>query len=136
MRLNREGCDSQVQAGGEGIGTSSNLQKRSSRIVPGSDSSDGPKNEVRTFDERRMSIVTPSRLVEIAQSLKEWMSVKSDRKILEVQKRLLDPKYRSLVAGTPFALIMLFILHTTSGIPRCLIFLLAWWVWNCPSSKS
>ena len=100
-----------------------------------SDSSNRPRDEAEDFDRGRRSIAIPSRLVKTAQLLKDWVSNKGNSKTLTAQQRLLDLQHRPLVAGAPIALIVLFVLHTTSGIPRCLMLLLTWIVWHSLARK-
>lgn len=133
-RLSRKNHGPLEQDNGGDEGPFTDTRKRSGTFFE-SDSSNRPEDEAEDFDRGRRSIAAPSRLVKTAQLLKEWISNKGNSKIVTAQQRLLNLQHRSLVAGAPIALIVLFVSHTTSGIPRCLMLLLTWLMWHSLARK-
>lgn len=78
----------------------------------------------------------PLQLVEIVKGvLKGRHCNEAKNKILAVQRRLLDPKHRILVVGTPTILVALLLLHPTDAILGCLMYLTTGLIWFLPTSN-
>jgi hypothetical protein len=130
-----KGRNSQRRVHREPMATFLNVRGKP-KVASKSDSSDRQEYEAENLDDGQMSTLTPLRLLQTAQLLKQWVSDKGNGQILAIQQRLPYLKHRNLVVDAPTTLVVLLVLHTTNPTLRCLILFMTMLVYIFYPSKS